>query len=58
MKKIENEPLTLSDGLVLVFLALKLSNNFDYSWWVVFSPWIAAFIFDLILLMIMGPDEK
>jgi hypothetical protein len=33
--------ISLSTVLVIVFVILKLSNNIDWSWWWVFSPyWI------------------
>lgn len=33
--------LNLADILVLIFLILKLCKVITWSWWLVFSPWIA-----------------
>ncbi len=30
--------------LFLIFLVLRLTGNIDWSWWLVFSPMIGAFI--------------
>ncbi len=56
-KELKREPINIIDALVLIFLVLKTTNNFDYSWWVVFSPYIFGFILDFILLIIANRKE-
>lgn len=39
--KVETSGVSLTTVLVLIFTVLKLTNNIDWSWWWVFSPyWI------------------
>ena len=45
MNKADGGTLSLLSILTLIFLALKLTDNIDWSWWWVFSPlWIPAAI--------------
>ena len=32
------------DGLTLVFIHLKLSNNIDWSWWLILLPMIISIV--------------
>ncbi len=44
-------------ALTILFIALKLLNKIDWSWWWVLSPiWIGALliIFVLIIILIVG----
>jgi hypothetical protein len=43
MQNNQNECLKFSDGLTLVFIALKFLDKFPYSWWIVFSPLLILF---------------
>lgn len=50
-------------ALAIVFIALKLTGNIDWSWWWVLSPlWIpaafAAAIVVLILLVALGIERR
>ncbi|QSM01103.1 membrane protein [Mycobacterium phage Nanosmite] len=33
---------SLATVLVAIFATLKLTDNIDWSWWWVFSPWLIA----------------
>jgi hypothetical protein len=49
--------LGISTILFLIFLTLKLTNNIDWSWWWVFSPfWIpmVIFLFVFIIIFLFG----
>jgi hypothetical protein len=36
--------------MIAVMANAKLAGNFDYSWWVVFSPWLVAFWIGLLFI--------
>lgn len=44
--------LGLSTVLTLIFLVLKLVGVINWSWWVVFSPWIINAILWVIVFLI------
>ena len=44
----ENQSLSFSDMLTLIFITLKLLDKFPYSWWIVWSPLLVMFILDAI----------
>ena len=51
-----NSGIGLTTILFIIFLILKLTNNIDWSWWLVFSPfWIpvvaVGFIFCITILI-------
>lgn len=38
---INKNPITFIDGLTLLFIGLKLTNNIDWSWiWILSPEWI------------------
>ena len=47
-KKLKLSSFTPSDGLTLVFIHLKLSNQIDWSWWFVLLPFVMSVIFTII----------
>lgn len=41
-------------ALLVVFIALKLTNNIDWSWWWVLSPiWIGFIVAAFLIMMVM-----
>ena len=40
--------------LSLIFVVAKLANWIDWSWWLVFSPVIAAFVIGMTILVSAG----
>ena len=45
----EEKGVSFIDLLTIVFIALKLAGEFNYSWWIVFSPWLIEFGFKFII---------
>jgi len=43
------KPMTFFDGLLLLFIGLKLTGHIDWSWWWVFSPIWGIMIFAVIV---------
>lgn len=43
---------TVLDLFVIMFVALKLCHVIDWSWWIVFFPWIAVFVIQVIILIV------
>ena len=40
--------------LTIVFIALKLTDNIDWSWWAVFAPiWVPSVILIVVLLVLV-----
>ena len=37
--------------LTILFIGLKLTDNIDWSWWLVFSPIWGSFVLALLLLI-------
>ena len=46
------DPITFIDGLTLLFIGLKLTNNINWSWiWVLSPEWIVCIIFICVILL-------
>ena len=48
------EPMNVVDGLELLFIGLKLAGKIDWSWWIVFLPYIIQFGVMVILTIIFA----
>jgi hypothetical protein len=44
----------LQDGLFLLFLGLKLGGVIDWSWWLVFSPYLAFVVVRVLAFVVVG----
>lgn len=40
--------MTFVDGLTLVFVYCKLTGHINWSWWLVYSPFLSVFVFMII----------
>jgi len=45
---------TLLDMLAILFIALKLTNTVDWSWWIVLSPILVPLALTGLLLFVSG----
>lgn len=48
------EPMNVVDGLELLFIGLKLAGKIDWSWWIVFLPYMVQFCIIVILAIVFG----
>lgn len=49
---INKNPITFIDGLTLLFIGLKLTNNIDWSWiWVLSPEWIVFIIYIICVIL-------
>ena len=45
------------DLLILLFIGLKLTNNIDWSWWWVLSPFLIPLSLSIIALFLSDKEE-
>lgn len=56
--EVNKNPITLIDGLTLLFIGLKLTNNINWSWiWVLSPEWICIVI-TIICTLLLKRNKK
>ena len=54
IKEYKLNTINICDLLLLVFIYLKLTNQVQWSWWVVMSPIVGSFVISILKTLWLG----